>query len=101
MLNIIVDSPTVARALISRDTLRHFLKHDEADFEEQLKALSIREGVVVCYKNKIRIKRLTGVGWYQLSGYWSDGSDLRRALAHLRTAEACVLHAKHTRSKRA
>lgn len=85
---IIEDCKCVARVQIPTSTLRAFLLHDEYSIAEQLKALSKREGVVVCYKNKIRIKRLSGTGWYQISGYREDGLDTRHALNSLKKAHS-------------
>lgn len=89
MMPIIYDSATVVRAQISIDVLREYLKADDADFVKQMAALSERGGVVVCYKNRIRIKRMPG-SWYQISGYREDGNDLQLAVFSLRNAERIV-----------
>ena len=89
MMPIIYDSTTVVRAQISIDVLREYLKADDANFEAQAAALSSRGGVVVCYKNRVRIKRMPGC-WYQISGYREDGNDLQLAVFSLRNAERMV-----------
>lgn len=83
---IIEDCCCVARVQIPIDTLRAFLIHNEVNVDDQLRALSKREGVVVCFKNKVRVKRLSGTGWYQISGYREDGHDTRNAISRLRAA---------------
>lgn len=85
---IIEDCKCVVRVKLPISTLRAFLENEGQDAVEHLAALSKREGVVVCYKNKVRIKRLSGSGWYQISGYREDGSDTQHALSSLKEAHA-------------
>lgn len=89
MMPIIYDSPTVVRAQVSAEVLEEYLSDEEADFIDQQACLAVRGGVVVCYKNRIRIKRMLGA-WYQISGYREDGSDLQLAVFNLRNAERIV-----------
>lgn len=86
MCIIVNDDEKVARVHISWKVLQRFLRSSDEVFSEQKKTLSVREGVIACQFNRIRIKRLSGNGWYQLSGYRQDGSDLQIALAQLSQA---------------
>lgn len=87
MLSIIYDSSTCARVQVCVEVLEVFLGTNELDFAAQRRELSSRGGVVIDYKNRVRIKRLKGSGWYQISGYRQDGQDLSLALFTLRNSE--------------
>ena len=82
-MDIIEDSYSVARVQVPKHTLLVFLRHDEQCARSMLETLSKREGVVVCMKNKVRIKRIAGPGWYMISGYREDGLDTKHALSNL------------------
>lgn len=82
-MDIIEDCKSVARARIPRQTLMRFLQHEGQCVASMTAALSKREGVAVCIKNKVRIKRILGSGWYMISGYREDGLDTKRAIASL------------------
>ncbi len=94
MMTIIHDCESVVRAQIAQDVLKEFLLEDGVDFHTQCLQLSKREGVVVCFRNKVRIKRMSGVGWYQISGYREDGQDLALAVFNLHKAERAVAKRK-------
>lgn len=98
MICIVYDGSCVARAQISQEVLREFLRADGVCFEEQSSVLAKREGVVVCYKNKVRVKRLSG-HWYQISGYREDGADLDTAIFSLRNAERVLANRAASKSR--
>ena len=89
MMPIIYDSVTVVRAQISCEVLEEYLRSEDNDFSKQKALLAYREGFVVCYKNRVRVKRMPG-SWYQISGYREDGNDLQLAVFSLRNAERIV-----------
>lgn len=99
MMPIIYDGYTVVRAQASIEVLEEFLKADDADFAEQRALLAKPQGVVICYKNRVRLKRLPG-SWVQISGYREDGGDLALAVLSLRNAERRVENRHRTKMAR-
>lgn len=76
---IVEDSPTVARAQVSKEVLKEFFGTDDVGLRQLLKELD-RDGFLACYTHRVRITRQRGTGWYMLSGYREDGNDLRLAV---------------------
>lgn len=88
MLEIIKDCEFVARVKVSKEALERFLSAADENTAQQMHTLLNKKyESVVSFKQKVRIRRIPGKGWYELTGYREDGSDLRSALKRLEAAD--------------
>jgi len=80
---VVKDCEFVARVQVGIEVLKRFLRADGESLPEQLLVLRKNRGVIVSYRHGIRVRKISGTGWYELSGYRQDGVDLRAALGRL------------------
>ncbi len=87
---VVKDCEFVARVQMGIEVLKRFLRSDTEDLTEQLLTLRKNRGVIVSYRHGIRVRKIKGTGWYELSGYRQDGVDLRSALGKLQAYNAAA-----------
>ena len=91
-ITIIKDCPRVFRAQVPAEVMERFLREDGEDVAAQMRTLCTPRAVVVSFKQKVRVRRLKGTGWYEISGYREDGRDTNRARSNLEASAAMIAH---------
>ena len=99
-LTIIKDCPRVFRAQVTADVMERFLREDGVDSQSQMRTLDTVRAVVVSFKQKVRVRRLKGTGWYEISGYREDGKDVARAQSNLEASNAAIEFERRQRASK-